>query len=259
MSHPGYSSRGAPFQVRAFTYPKDARAPDQIQDAFAIGERQGVAAIADGVGTTLFSAAWAKLITEAAAADPPNPRNGQLLAAWLSKQRQAWIAPIDVNSLAWHQKPKFQEGAAATLLWTKILPVEEPGGAPPQTFRMYCYAIGDSCLFHVSGGQVQRAFPFEDSRLFAAPPRVLRSVEKAGQVPAEFDTLEDGCERGDLLALATDALALWALEELEHGRNPDFDSFWNLSAAQWNARIEELRAARRIRVDDTTLVLLRIG
>ena len=224
-----------------------------------MGEKQGVAAIADGVGTTLFSAAWAKLITQAAASDPPNPRNGQLLATWLTKQRQAWLAPIDVNQLAWHQKPKFQEGAASTLLWTRVIPVEEPGGAPPRTFRLYAYAIGDSCLFHLSGGQVQRAFPLEDSRLFAAPPRVLRSVEKTGQAAAEFDTLEDGCEWGDLLVLATDALALWALEELEHGRDPQLETFWNYTEPQWRARIEELRAARRIRVDDTTLVLLRIG
>lgn len=246
------------FQHRIFWYAKDARSPEQYQDAYAVDAKRGTVAIADGVSSSLFAGSWAKLITQACVQEPPTVRDAAAVKQWLDRQRQRWLAPIDVKALSWHQKPKFKDGAATTLLWVRVIPVSEPDGGPPRAYRLYAYAIGDCTLFHVSGGQVQRAFPFEDSRLFEAKPHVLRSVELPNAAALSFDSLEDGCEAGDMLVLATDALALWALQELEAGRSPDFDAFWNLGEKGFHEKVQGLREAQKIRVDDTTLVLVRV-
>jgi hypothetical protein len=245
-------------QHRIFWYAKDARSPEQYQDAYAVDPRKGSFAIADGVSSSLFAGSWAKLVTQACAAEPPTVRDAAAVKHWLDRLRQRWLAPIDVKALSWHQKPKFKEGAATTLLWVRLLPVNEADGGPPRAYRMYAYAIGDCTLFHVSGGQVQRAFPFEDSRLFEAKPHVLRSVELPNAAALSFDSLEDGCEPGDLLVLATDALALWALQELEAGRSPGFEAFWTMNEEAFATKVQSLREAGAIRVDDTTLMLVRV-
>ena len=54
------------FEHKAFWLPKDIEHPDEYQDAFAVDEVRGIAAIADGVSSSLFAASWARLLVNAA-------------------------------------------------------------------------------------------------------------------------------------------------------------------------------------------------
>ena len=60
------------FQSKTFWLAKDASQAEQYQDAFALDAARGIAAIADGVSSSLFSAPWAKILTEAVVAGPPD-------------------------------------------------------------------------------------------------------------------------------------------------------------------------------------------
>jgi len=237
-------------QHRTLWLAKDVASPDSYQDAFAVGPTGTVAAIADGVSSTLFSGSWARILTAAVVADPPDVVDDALLGFWLDACRQMWSEPIDPQSLAWHQKPKFEQGAGATLLWLTFV---------PGTLQMRVFAIGDCCLFHVRAGMVQRAFPLEDSRLFDTDPDVLRSVGSPEDARLNFQTLDDQCQPDDLLVLCSDALAQWALIQLESGSQPNFDAFWQMPVEQWQQQIESLRQQQGIRYDDTTVTLLRVG
>jgi hypothetical protein len=247
------------FEHREFRLPKDVRRPEDYEDALALDPLRGIAAVADGVSSSLFSGSWARLLVDAAVKDPPNIYDGEQLAHWLQQLRKAWRDPIDVNALAWHQKPKLQEGAFATLLLAQLYPVAgeaEQAGGP---FRLVAYAAGDCCLFHVRGDQVLRAFPYEDSRLFQKNPRVIGSVNRKQATQIRFDTLEDYCRPDDLLVLCTDAIAAWALGQLEAGYSPNWHNCWDLSERDWSEHIHRLREQQLIRFDDTTLLLLKIG
>ena len=48
------------FESKTFWLSKDADFPDEYQDAFAVDAERGVAAIADGVASAIFSARWAR-------------------------------------------------------------------------------------------------------------------------------------------------------------------------------------------------------
>lgn len=248
------------FEQREFRLPKDVRRPEEYEDAAAADPLRGVAAVADGVSSSLFSRTWAQLLVDAAVKDPPDIHDDGRLADWLFRLRKAWSDPIDVDTLAWHQKPKLQEGASATLLVVQLLPQARGEDAETSAaFRLAAHATGDCCMFHVRGEQVLRAFPYEDSRLFQNDPRVITSVDRKGHRSIQFDTLEDECQPDDLIVLCTDAIAAWALVQLEAGHSPNWHHCWDLSERDWSEHVHRLREQRLIRYDDTTVLLLKIG
>ena len=246
------------FQYRTFWLPKDIQNPDGYQDACRVDAARGIAAIADGVASSLFSANWARILTRAVVTDPPNLFDTGSLHPWLAQQRKTWSASIDPDSLAWHQKAKLRTGAFATLLWVELVPTGPSKSQAAGQITLRCYSIGDCCLFHVRDGRVLRVFPIEDSTLFDADPNVIGSVNMRQDGALQFDTLEDCCHAGDLLVLTSDALAVWALTQLEKGRSPSWESFWEMSDDVWRQKVLDLRQARQVRYDDSTLVLLRL-
>ncbi len=245
------------FAHRTFWLPKDVEEPNGYEDAFEVDELRGRAAICDGVSSSLFAGRWASLLAKAAVSDPPDVNDQAALDSWLKQQRDAWAAAIDENTLAWHQKPKLLDGAGSTLLWVEITGSDAPDGvARPRQLR--CYCVGDCCLFHVRGGQVLQSFPLEDSSRFDENPHVLRSVFKRAETVA-FEAMETQCNPGDLLVLASDAVASWTMRQIEAGVPVDWDAYWQLSNAQWQQWMIQLRQEHQIRYDDSTVVLLRIA
>jgi hypothetical protein len=127
---------------------------------------------------------------------------------------------------------------------------------------MRCFAVGDCCLFHIRDGQLLRRFPLETLDEFAQDPITICSVNRNHDHLLEFHTLEDICRAGDLLFVTSDALAKWMYQELDAETPVDWNGFWNMTEDDWNQRVAALRdlpAERRMRVDDTTLVMLRLG
>lgn len=244
------------FEHRVFWLPKDVQQPQGYEDACQADGQRGIAAICDGVSTSLFSGRWAGLLAQGLVADTPNVLDPAALADWLKRYREAWTASIDESTLAWHQKPKLLDGAAATALWVALSPTGPDDGIP-RPFTFQAFAVGDCCLFHVRGGNVLQTFPIEASASFEADPQTLRSVFKRADNVA-FQRLASDCHPGDYLVLGTDAIAAWTLRQLEAGLPLDWDSLWNLPAESWQQWLMELRAGGQIRYDDSTLLILRI-
>lgn len=244
------------FEHREFHLPKDVQAPDAYEDAMAADGDRGIAAVCDGVASTLFSGRWADLLAQGVIAEPPDIDDAAAWDAWLKRRREAWTASIDDSTLAWHQKPKLLDGAGSTLLWVQ-LSRSGPDDGIPRPFRMQAFAIGDCCLFHVRGGQILQSFPIEESRVFENDPQTLRSVFKRADA-VSFQRLESDCHPGDYLVLATDAIAAWTMRQLEAGGEINWDAYWVASLDDWQRWLIELREANQIRYDDSTLLLLRV-
>jgi serine/threonine protein phosphatase PrpC len=247
------------FEHKAFWLPKDVRREGEYEDAFQADPVRGIAAIADGVSSSIFSGSWARLLVEGVVANAPNIYDGNSLWPWLAELRNQWAAPIDVESLAWHQKSKVREGGASTLLAAAVTHIAMNDSEAEGVYRLFAYAVGDCCLYHVRENEVLRAFPIEESRLFQTSPKTIGSVDTNRDHLIEFDTLEDDCDAGDLLVLCSDAVAAWALEELEAGRNPQWENCWGLSQEQFRGFVAQLREQNRIRFDDTTVLMLKLS
>jgi hypothetical protein len=83
-------------------------------------------------------------------------------------------------------------------------------------------------------------------------------VSKRGD-KASFEAMETQCNPGDLLVLATDAVAGWTMRQLEAGATIDWNAYWNTSLEQWQQWLMGLRQQNQIRYDDSTVVLLWVG
>lgn len=246
------------FQARTFWLSKDADEPEQFQDAFELDAERGIAAIADGVSSAIFSGPWARQLVQAVAAEPPNLEDTAAFQDWLARSREAWSSEIDVSKLTWYQRPKMVDGAMTTLLWVELDPAEIGENGLAKTYRLRMFAIGDTCLFHLRGGQLLAKFPLEASSEFGLNPAVIASIDRKRDHLLAFKAAEAECLPDDLLVLCTDAIALWAYERAESGEPVAWENYWDLDAEAWRDEIFSLRDAARMRFDDSTLVLLRV-
>jgi hypothetical protein len=246
------------FTSQTFWLAKDAEFPEQYQDAFELDAQRGVAAIADGVSSAIFSGPWARILTCATIDEPPRFEQPGEFQEWLDRQRAAWAATIDTSKLTWYQRPKMVDGAMTTLLWVELWPEETGDDGLAKNYQLYGFAIGDSCLFHVREGRTLVAFPLTASTEFGLDPAVVRSIDRKLDHLLEFRTYYAPCLPGDLLVLATDAIALWAIERQETGDAVDWEAYWGMTDDAWRDEIFSLRSQTRMRFDDSTLVLLRV-
>ena len=245
------------FEHRAFWLPKDVQNAQAYEDAFDVDGVRGLAAVCDGVSSTIFAGRWAAILAKAVVADAPDVHDHELLESWLARTRAAWSQAIDETQLAWHQKPKMLDGAATTLLWVEIAMLDAADGVA-KPYRLRAYSIGDCCLFHIRNGQALQSFPIQDSARFEDNPHVIRSVSKRGDA-LSFEAMETLCNPGDLLVLATDAVAGWTMRQLEAGAVIDWNAYWNTPLEQWQQWVLGLRQQNQIRYDDSTAVLLWLG
>ncbi|MBN2477032.1 MAG: protein phosphatase 2C domain-containing protein [Pirellulales bacterium] len=248
-----------PFQSRIFRIAKDVGHPEENQDAYALDPARGIAVVADGVASAIFSKQWAAILVEATLADTPDPAEAEAFGRWLARQRQTWTEQIDVTGLAWYQKAKLPLGAFSTLLWVQVQLMEEPQEGAFGAYRLWGGAIGDSCLFHVRRGELVRMFPIQAAEEFEADPVVIGSVDLNRDQLLQFAVLDELCYEDDLLVLCTDAVADWAMRQIEADQPPDWNSYWGLTQQQWRDEIMGLRHERAMRYDDATLVLLRVA
>ncbi len=211
------------------------------------------------MSSSLFSGPWAAILAEAVVAHDLDTADPAALAGWLQERRQAWAGRIDTSGLAWFQRPKLPTGAFSTLLWVRVQPDEQARPGSFGGYRLTGHAIGDSCLFHVRGGELVRSFPQKESAEFQADPLVLGSVDLKRDHLLRFATLDEVCYPDDLLILCTDALAEWALRSYETGDLPAWDDFWRMPEDEWRSGILWLRQQGQIRIDDTTMVLLVVA
>ena len=247
------------FESRVFKLAKDAEHPEENQDASGTDAARGIAAIADGVAAGIFAGQGARLLNQAAVAEPPDPGDKDDFAAWLAERRDQWNAQIDVSQLAWFQKPKLRDGAFSTLLWVVITPIDESDRQPQDPWRLRAFAVGDSCLFHVRRSELLRTFPIEKAEELEADPVVIGSVNLNRDELLEFQSFEALCRPGDWLVLSTDAVADWALRRREAGDLPDWADYWTKTEAAWQEEVTALRSDRQMRYDDATLLLLRVS
>lgn len=258
------SAQAAWFQARAFRMPKLGDDDSEWEDAFAFDEARGLAAIADGASEGIFSRAWSALLCESLVAEPLDLSDPAAVAERLLSLRAAWLRRIDYPSRRYTQQAKVDRiGAAATVVLLRVGPRTEPENsdalateAPDDPFDWRVWAVGDSCLFHVRDGRLLASVPVAASSDFGLAPALLRT--RADTTLPSCVKAVGTCRPGDLLVLATDAVAQSLLRAVEDGRPPDWARYQDLDPAAWRGEIDALRRDRRIVNDDSTLLCLTV-
>lgn len=245
-----------PPRVATAWAPKKGNTDAQYEDAFTTNE--WCFAVADGATESYLSGKWAKRLADAfcfsarvyiddVIVEAQEGHDGFVRA--FSAAREAAGQP-----LRWYDDQKLTDGAYATLLAVYLF----PGGATGNGGHWRAVGMGDTCLFHVRQRACLRAFPVADSSLFSTSPALLSS--RAGPI-GEISLCEADWESGDVLYLMTDALAAWALREVEEARVP-----WGRLDRVLSRGPESLfrdwiaaqRARGELKNDDVTVLRLRL-
>ena len=252
---------------RAFSFAKAGNRPAENEDAYnmSIPEPRGASAwtarlaIADGATEAAFSKEWARMLVNNFVDGEPLDM-GSLSAETLTRRlepcREKWNREVLRRDIPWHGRAKVKAGAMATFLGINL---RATGGVGELHWQ--AVAVGDCCLFIVREGRLHTAFPVDDPGDFNNTPHLVSSNPSAGIGEDRIKQLEGWCRKGDLVILATDAVACWALNRHRQRADP-----WSELAGICRRPLEyrerwvaELRADRAMRNDDASLLAVQVA
>lgn len=215
-------------------------------------------AVADGATQTSFSGKWAKLLVRAYC-------KGLLASNKFYKSikdlQQQWLDEVSSKQLPWFAQEKVRQGAFSTICG---LTVSQRTSIQNGFGHWQAFAIGDSCLFHIRGHELLKAFPLETSDQFNSSPALLSSNHLSNKNLTVL-TATGNWQSGDLFLLMTDALACWFLRRNEERANP-IEQLTNVECQQsFEDFLNEQRMVldqdgrKYLRNDDITLLRIYIG
>ncbi len=247
---------------RRFQTPKAGNRPDECEDTsrvvYPYSTTRDVARIAlcDGASESAFARSWAQILADAFISRPIDlsELTGPSLTGWLEPCEEQWSQAVPWDRIPWHGEAKTRAGALATLLALTVNLTPNPSGG----FPWQAAAIGDCCLFVIRDGELNLAFPMDSSAQFNNTPSLICSNPANNRgLWGRVVQLQGEFRSGDAVILASDALAAWVLQECESGGKP-WETLLSLGQAEWEDWVQERRAERSMRNDDTTLIIIPV-
>ena len=240
----------------SFSLQKRSESEETNQDAIAISPDERVFAIADGVSQSPFSQIWSKKVVNKFIKKPLDisDLNEQKIKDWLADIRKEWRTEIDqgkASELILDLAKK--EGGATTFLGMIIQKKKK------KRQKLQLFGIGDTNMFLVKKNEITGkldvvGWPVTSVESFTDRTNALFSLDNTLQGIPELK--EFNVKSGDIVILATDALAKWILKSANLGQRP-----WSKILKNKNDIanfIDKLRYTNKIDDDDTTCIIIRI-
>jgi hypothetical protein len=245
-----HATAANPCDIKAFCCPKSGNSVEEYEDAWAQRHTRTPAgirvAVADGATESSFAKLWAVLLAESYVR---SELAGAEFFARLGAARRLWRRRLAGRPLPWFASEKAEQGAFAAFLGVQI---------DAHQNRWTALAVGDCCLMQVDdvgkGMRVLKAFPLQQSSQFTMSPYLIGS-RSDGEPPHERIQISTGSLRdGDMLLLASDAMAAWLLKQQEDGRPLWTWLYRKLSTPENFAAMVAYGRKHGLRNDDFTLV-----
>ena len=234
--------------------PKAGSTDAEYEDSFDYSVESGIAAVSDGASNNFESRRWARLLTRAFVHRPPKELTPPQVLDWVDSVAAEWSESIPWQDLTVFEEAKAALGSAATLVGLQLesSPLRKAEGS------WQCLALGDSCLFQITRGQLVNRLPLSKSGDFNIHPPLLSTRPENSELITDQLILARGAWRaGDTFYLLTDAIAAWFLLEFEQGRSP-WETLSSLDEQSFASFVNDGRARKLMRNDDVTVVTLGV-
>ena len=246
---------------RRFLESKSGNRPEECEDvsriSYPAGDGPARIVLCDGASESAFAREWAEILTRSFVRRPLDLSglDSPSLFGWLGSCGEEWDGVVPWDRIPWHGEAKTNAGAFATLLGMAITPTHNGTGA----VEWQAVAIGDSCLFIVRDDALLLSFPLDSPAQFDNTPHLLCSNPKNnGGLWERVRQLEGICLPGDLIMLASDALACWMLQQCDSGDKP-WEAFEDMRTdGEWARWVQARRDERTMSNDDTTLIAVKV-
>jgi hypothetical protein len=254
----------------SFYVPKPGSAHEEWEDGAADGPQSWAGgrvefgrrfAVADGATEAYAARRWVQqLLDSFITADPAEGAAGPEIDSasvhrWMEAMQQQWQRRAVTGSSPFEQA-KIRQGTLATFVGGQILKLST---AHP---TWEAVALGDSVLFHVRHDRLIGKLPKLRAADFGKTPDGVSTLSaRLDQMSRQLQFGKGPLEAGDLIFVATDALAQWMLSCDERG---DGAWLWStlgnpaLHPDVFTKLIDEERRAKAMNDDDVTLLRLRL-
>lgn len=243
--------------ITKLAYWKSEHDEQSCEDAFAVNPAAGLFAVADGVGTAVFSNIWARIIAKHFLTIPLLSSHPFEVDWWIRPAQDEYKnqAP-DPMMLSLGARKKAQEGSFTTLVALRLLEIDA------EKVSAQALAFGDSCLLVHRGAPEESvfSFPLEKVADFERGPVCLPSFLK------RFDRTFTTClarsvtlKPGDQVILATDAVAKWVIGGGGRGERFYAEAFAQVASQTpetWPDFIQAHRDSGEMVDDDVTAIVV---
>jgi Protein phosphatase 2C len=244
-------------QVTMLRHWKSEHSEETCEDASGENTANGLFAVADGAGTTLFSDAWAASLVRLFLRIPLLSGDPFETEWWVRLAQEQFKNEFPaMTDMSWNAQQKVQSQGSYTTLATLCFSACEASHA-----RAELLVFGDSCVF-ASRPSEERifSFPLQHAEEFERAPICIPS--KAGV----FNRYFHQCQvysldlfPADCIVLATDAVAKWIVSagngRYEHQKEA-LQEITRQTSGSWAAFIQECRARQEMVDDDSTALLI---
>lgn len=249
-------------QIKAFSYWKtEHRDAEHCQDAYAVDPARGLFVIADGAGTTLYPAIWARQVSAQFLAVPLMSDDPFEIEWWVRQAQDEYHQKIAAlpTPTAWNAVQKsLKEGSATTLAALRVF------SAIPETAQAQLLVFGDSCVItrQERGGSGNiRSFVLQRPEEFERGPICLPSELRLFQRSFHICRLQSmEFQEGDSALLATDAVAKWIIGRGDGAYGSIEEAFARVCQQEteesWRQFIDECRCNKSMVDDDATVIIL---
>lgn len=230
--------------VRAFWAPKAGNADDEWEDGAAASVRRGRVAVADGASASVDAARWAGHLVRSWIVFDADA--GTDFGSWLASTVESYEPTEVTDDASWFASAAAGRAAFATFV-----------GLGFEGFEARVWAVGDTVAFLVRGEQVVGAVPALGPEDFGTTPDLVGS--EASLAAGVVDGAIEGrmaCSPGDVVVVATDAVAEWIVAVDPRSVATLVD---RLDQPTFRRLVDELRARGEMVNDDCTLVRIRVG
>ena len=244
-------------QVSRLRYWKSEHEEDTCEDAYGENIVDGLFAVSDGAGTTLFSGAWAAVLVEHFLRVPLMSTDPFEVEWWVSLAQEQFKRNVpEPENMAWNAVQKaHNQGSHATLATLRIARSDATHA------QADLLVFGDSCII-VDKPSIEHvlSFPLEDPHEFEQAPICVPSK------PALFNRYFHQCQAisltlgaDDVVVLATDAVSKWILSAgggRYSNQKQAFAAVAQQTADSWPSFIRECRARKEMVDDDSTALII---
>lgn len=240
-------------------YWKSEHTEETCEDAYGENTVQGLFAVADGAGTTLFSDAWAAFLVKHFLLVPLLSNDPFEVEWWVRQAQEQFKQEFSIaQNMPWNAVQKLQEqGSHSTLVTLRVVKADN---AHATTSLL---VFGDSCVIAYRPTTEQFfSFPLTETAEFEQAPICVPS--KSSVFNRHFHrchvtSLELSVD--DVVLLATDAVSKWIISA-GSGRYPKqsnaFLEVMQQTPETWPAFIQQCRANKEMVDDDSTALILAL-
>lgn len=247
--------------VFAETIAKHGGGPGDAEDVFARSGDGRCVAVCDGASVSFDPWAWATVLAQAFAADPPQETD-VLTGAWIARVAASYRAHAERDDWSWAQEEAYRLGSFSTLLGVRACDRHD---------GVHLVAVGDTVAVLVDGDRRCESFPYTLASQFTLSPDLCSTVDRRNVASPDGNLVGARAAYWSLtekdaptLLCMTDALAEWALRrDVEPVADGEAGVWTRLCALRTREELVAVvlgeQGERRMRQDDVTLVVIVAG